>query len=140
MIRRLLTAIAIVAVLGASLAVPASAHSAARSTPEAPKAEAGILAISHFSCSLYPTVEVTCGGGTTTTAYSNIRVRYTWKRYNHAIRVKAVRCGGGDLGPWVQLTVKYHIYTLVSSIGNGVCFRLKWGRSWASGVNGDVYY
>ena len=137
MVRRLLISIAIVAVLGASLAVPASAQSAARSAPEA---AAGILAISHFSCSLYPTKETLCGGGTTTTAYSNIRVRYTWKRYNHAIGVKAVRCGGGDLGPWVQLTVKYHIYTLVSSIGNGVCFRLKWGRSWASGVNGDVYY
>jgi hypothetical protein len=42
---------------------------------------------------------VLCGSGTTTSAYADIRISYTWKRYNHAIGAKAVRCTGGDLGP-----------------------------------------
>jgi hypothetical protein len=135
-IRRLLILLTIVAGLGASVAVPASAGSASA----APDAKAGLRAIKHYDCSLLPGKEVLCGSGTTTNAYANLRLRYTWKRYNHAIGAKAVRCSGGDLGPWVKLTVKGHIYTLVSSIPNGVCFKIKWGRSWASGVIGDIYY
>src|SRR4029453_15905267 len=57
---------------------------------------------------------------------------YTWKRENPAVGAKAVRCSGGDLGPWVQLVTRGHIYTLVSSIPNEVCFKIKWGRRWAS--------
>ena len=136
MVRRLLILITVVAALGATIAAPAAAHSAAA----APEATAQPRAISSYDCSLLPGKEVICGGGTTTTAYADIRIRYTWKRYNHAIGAKAVRCGGGDLGPWVKLTVRYHIYTLVPSIGNGVCFKIKWGRSWASGVKGNIYF
>jgi hypothetical protein len=140
MIRRLLTSIAIAAVLGGSLAIPASAHSPQKSMAAAPKAQAGARAIKSYDCSLLPGAEVLCGSGTTTSAYADIRISYTWKRYNRAIGAKAVRCTGGDLGPWVQLVTRGHIYRLVSSIPNGVCFKIKWGRSWASGVKGYIYY
>jgi hypothetical protein len=85
----------------------------------APKAQAGARAIKSYDCSLLPGAEVLCGSGTTTSAYADIRISYTWKRYNHAIGAKAVRCTGGDLGPWVQLVTRGHIYRLVSSIPNG---------------------
>jgi len=140
MIRRLLTSIAIAAVLGGSLAIPASAHSPQKSMAAAPKAQAGARAIKSYDCSLLP-------GQRCSVAAEPPRARTRTSAsatHGRGITTPSARRRSG--APAATSDRGFSWLPEATSIGlsrasrTGVCFKIKWGRSWASGVKGYIYY
>ncbi|MFI6901084.1 hypothetical protein ACIBKY_07480 [Nonomuraea sp. NPDC050394] len=129
--------IAFSGLLGPSLPATAAETSLATETV-ASASEAGIAKTQRWSISLSPARErLSQKFYKANSSYISANLQY--KRYNHGFGVRAVKCGGGDLGPWVKIT-KYKInYVLTYGVvRKGTCFQLKAGRSWASSVWGYV--
>ena len=122
----------VTAVLAASLVLVVGAAPASAATHTA-------------TCKLSPVSQVVCGAGSgltvTTGSGGNIYLYVNSKQYGETIGAIAIRCSGGDLGPWVTpLSVGQWYLLTPSPAGAGVCFKLKWGRSWAGNVSLTLAY
>ena len=99
-----------------------------------------------FTCQLSPVLMVNCGADAGLTVSStnggHIYIRVTEKKYSEVIGAIAIDCNGRDLGAWVTPMVVGTLYRLTNNgpVAPGTCFKIKWGRSWAFSVSGQLTY